>query len=119
MIQHIDMFQGENRTVTLTAKDSNNIVFNLTGMTIAFNVGRPPNDPDNTFSNPQYTGTVVSAPAGTYTVAILPADTGNLAPGNYLHQTYTTDSSGNITVVNQGKLRLRPLVSQFGYTNNA
>lgn len=111
-VEHIDVYQGENRTVTLHARDSNNVPFNLAGCTITWNLGRPPNDPTSNFSNQVYTGTIVSAPAGSYSIAIKPADTDNLSPGNYVHQTYTTDGSGNVTLVNQGRLRLRGLISQ-------
>lgn len=111
-VENIDIFQGENVTQTLHARDRNNGVFNLTGCTITWNLGRPPNDPTRNFSSQVYTGTIVSAPLGTYTVAILPADTDNLTPGNYAHQTQVVDASGNTTIVNQGRLRLRSLLSQ-------
>ncbi len=111
-VQNIEVYAGEDRTVTLTARDSSNNVVNLTGKTLAFNVGRRPNDPTLMTAVLTYTGSTVSTTAGTYTVAIVAGDTDDLTPGNYQHQTdATTVSTGALSVVCIGVFRIRGEVS--------
>ena len=106
--QHIDIYAGEDRTVTLYARDSSNLPMDLTGYTLAFNVGRRPNDPSNMSAVLSYAGTIVSASAGSFSVPIAGSDTGDLFPGNYTHQTNATSSTGKVSVVCVGKFILRP-----------
>jgi hypothetical protein len=103
--EHLEVYAGENRTLTLHARDSANAPASLTGKTIAWYVGRPPWRPDNTCAIFTKTGTVVSASAGTFTVAVEPADTQYLN-GDYEHMAKTTDGSGNVEVVTQGRFRV-------------
>lgn len=103
------MFSGENRTLTLHARDANNNVQNLTGLTIAWNVGWPPQDLSlwsAIFSKP---GTILSASAGTFTVALVPSDTQDIY-GDYQQQAVTTDSSGLVAVVSRGRLAIKRLI---------
>lgn len=102
-VQHIDLWSGENRTETLTARDSGNAVASLTSKTVTWRAtGR-----DSDVAMLTKTGSVVSASAGTFTVAITPTDTQDMA-GEYRHQAFTTDGSGNIVCVVSGRLRVRP-----------
>ncbi len=104
-LQHIDLFAGEDRTSTLYARDSANNVADLTGKTVAWYVGRPPLRPDCSnaiFSN---TGTTLIATDGTFTVAVVPADTQYLE-GDYEHMAKTTDGSGLLAVVCRGRFRV-------------
>ncbi len=109
-IQDIDLYQGENRTLSLAARDSSNLPSNLTGKTISWGVSFPPYAPDWQDSIITKTGTVTDAANGLYTVAILPSDTKCLMEGNYIHQAYTTDNAGSVSVVTAGTFRLRPIV---------
>ncbi len=109
-IQLVDIFQGENRTFNLQARDNSNNPANLTGKTLTFSVAFPPYDPGLSQAVITKTGTIVSASAGTYTVAITPTDTQFLDSGNYTHQTFTTDGAGLVSIVNEGIFRLQPIV---------
>lgn len=112
-LQDIDIFAGENRTQTLYARNYLNIPVNLTGKTITWLVGRPPNNPGILTAVFTLSGTILSAAAGSFTVPIGPGQTQNLIAGNYMHQGQTLDTSGNIEVVVQGTFRLRALLGQL------
>jgi len=106
-IQHFDVIAGENRTLTLYARDSSNAVQNLTGLTVNWRVGRGPFDPDNDTPNFTAAGTTLSAASGSFTVPVTPDNTQNME-GVYQHQAYTTDAQGNLAVVCGGFFRVRP-----------
>jgi len=106
-VQHLDMYAGESKTFTLYARDASNLPVNLSGLTISWTVGRRPNDPTNRTGVFTKSGTIVSAPAGSFTVPVANADTQNLFPGIYQHIAETTDSQGNIEVVCVGRMRVR------------
>ncbi len=112
-IQHIDIYAGENRTVTLYARDSNNVPVDLTGLTLSWSVARPPNMPSNLQAIFTYAGTVVDADLGSFTVPIAPADTSDLTPGDYFHQAKATSSAGVVQIVTVGRLKLRPLIGSL------
>lgn len=108
--QHFEVYAGENRTLTpIYARDSANAAVSLASKTIDFRVGRSPRNIDSTWPIFTKTGTIVSAPAGTFSVAILPADTQYLH-GDYEYQAVTTDGSGNLAVVTAGRFRVRPYI---------
>ena len=102
-IQNLAMAAGETRTFTLYARDPDNAVQSLSGLTVSWRVGAPPWDPVS--ENPVFTktGTVVSAAAGSFTVALTNDDTIDLE-GDLLHQAVT--SSGVVVVA--GTLHIRP-----------
>lgn len=105
-VQHIDVFAGEDRTVPLAARDSSNLPANLTGKTVNWYVGHSPWRPDCSNAIFSKTGTVVSAPGGTFTVPVAAADTLYMN-GDYEHMAKTTDNSGLVAVVCQGRFRVR------------
>jgi hypothetical protein len=108
-VQHLDVFAGEDRTPTLYARDPSNNAVSLASKTIAWYVGRSPWNPDCSNAIFSKAGVVVSAPAGTFTVDIDPADTLYLS-GDYEHMGKTTDGSGNVAVVVQGRFRVRSVL---------
>lgn len=108
-VQHVDLYAGEDRTLTLNARDSSNAAVSLASKTITFRVGRRPAWPELDGAIFTKTGTATVTASGTYTVPILPADTDGLA-GEYVHQTITTDGSGNIAVVNTGRFKIRKFI---------
>ena len=112
-VQHIDVTAGEDRTQTLYARDSNNLPVSLTGKTLTWQLAKPPNNPANLLALLTYTGTVVSASAGSYTIPIAASDTSAYTPGDYFHQTYATDGAGVITIVNVGRFRIRPIIGSL------
>ncbi len=104
--QHLEVFAGEDRTPTLYAREFDNVVSNLTAKTVTWNVGRSPRNLDSSWPLLTKTGTVVSAPAGTFSVAITASDTQYMR-GDYEHMATTTDADGNVVVVTQGRFRVR------------
>lgn len=106
--QYLETFAGENRTLSLQARDSANNPVNLTGLTVTWGLAYPPYAPEWYTPLVQKTGTVTSASGGLFTVALLPSDTAAFPSGNYIHQAWTTDSSGNIAVVTIGTIKVRP-----------
>lgn len=105
-VVHIDLYSGEDRTVTLAARDSSNAVVDLTSKTVTVYVGMRPNDPTVQTAVFTKSGTIVSASAGTYSIDIDADDTADLE-GDYRYQAKTTDASGNVAVVTTGRFRVR------------
>lgn len=104
-VEHLETTAGEDRVWTLHARDSSNAVKDLTGCAIAWYVARPPARPDYTTALINKTGTTVSASAGTFTVSVAAADT-QFLNGDYEHQAWCTDGSGNATLVSRGRFRV-------------
>jgi hypothetical protein len=100
--EHFEVWAGEDRTLTMHARDSANAPQNLSGLTLTCRVGRPPNVPwqDSAVFNP--TTSVVSASAGTFSAVIDGGDTVGLH-GEYMHQ--TTDQNG--VVLTEGRLLIK------------
>lgn len=97
----IDLWAGEDRTLTLAARDSANVPVNLSGKTITFRVARPL----SSAAVFEKTGSIVSASAGTFSVAIADTDTQNMN-GDYRYIAFTTSGS-TIEVVCTGTFRVR------------
>lgn len=104
-VQNREINAGENRTLSFAARDGSNAVASLTSKTVTWRVA----ERGATVPIFSKTGSVVSASAGTFTVAITPSDTTDLE-GDYDHQAITTDGSGNIAVVVVGRLRVQPYI---------
>lgn len=107
-LQHAEVFAGEDRTLTLYARDSSNVPADLTGKTVSWMMGRSPYNRDSTWPILTKAGTVTDAANGLFTVPILSADTAWLE-GDYQHQAETTvTASGLKAVVTIGRFRVRP-----------
>lgn len=106
-VQHLDMTAGEDRTFPLAGRDASNAPFNLTGRSISWRVGRAPGVRPT--DNPLFTktGTVVSAPAGTFTVPVVGDDTVLLPSGDYRHEAWAITDGGASTLVSAGRLKIR------------
>lgn len=102
-VQNFDITSGETRTLTMYARDSDNAVKSLSGLTVQWRVGQPPWDPRRETPTLTKTATIVSASAGSFSVALEYDDTYQLE-GDFLHQAVT--SSG--LVVTMGRLHIRP-----------
>jgi len=102
-VQNFDITSGETRTLTMYARDSDNAVKSLSGLTVQWRVGQPPWDPRRETPTLTKTATIISASAGSFSVALTYDDTYQLE-GDFLHQAVT--SSG--LVVTMGRLHIRP-----------
>ena len=106
-LQLCEVYQGEDRTLALQARDNSNNPTNLTGKTVTWSVSFPPYDPRISQALITKTGTVTSASTGGYTVTVTPGETACLTAGNYTHQAFTTDTTGAISYVTVGPFRVR------------
>lgn len=104
--QHLDVFAGEDRTLTLYARDASNIPVDLSGKTISWRVGRSPWNPAS--DSPLFTksGTIVTAASGIFSVPVAASDTSDLA-GDYVHEAWL-NNAGTMTLVTSGRFRVRP-----------
>lgn len=101
-VQNFDITAGETRTLTMYARDADNAVQSLSGLTVQWRVGAPPWDPSSDSPTLTKTGSIVSAAAGSFTVSLTYDDT-YLLEGDFLHQAVT--SSGLVVVT--GRLHVR------------
>lgn len=112
-VQNLEVFAGENYTPTIYARDVNNAPVSLAGKTIQFYIGFPPCAPGLAVPVITYTGTIISAPAGSFSVAVQPVDT-KFREGDYGYIAQTTDSQNNLSVVSQGRFRIKPSLIPYG-----
>ena len=106
-LQLLEVYQGEDRTFNLAARDNSNNPTSLTGKTISWSISFPPYDPSISQALLTKTGNVTSASGGLYTVTITAGDTACLTAGNYGYQAFTTDTTGAISYVTVGPFRVR------------
>lgn len=100
---NVDIYAGDERTLNLTARDYSNDIKNLSGLTLTFRVGKPGFD-----ALFEKSCTVVSAAAGTFTVALVASDTAELS-GDYVYQVRAASGSSETTVL-AGRFRVNPVV---------
>lgn len=103
-VQHVDLVAGDDRTMIFTAKDHNQVVVNLAGATISWRAARCLGGAAVVSKS----GSIVSAGAGTFSVALTDADTESLC-GDYVHQAKVTIGSLTAVAV-QGRFRVRKQV---------
>ena len=99
-VQNFDIYAGDDRTLSMTARDYDRSVKDITAHTLAFKASRVAGDPAEITA----TGTIVSGTAGTFTVALASADTSSL-DGDYEYDVVATSGSTDTTVVT-GRLRV-------------
>ena len=97
-LQNFSLTAGEDKTLSLTARSSSGAILSLTSAGITW---RLVNRFGVTVLNK--TGTVVSASAGTFTVALTDADTAGLPDGTYAHEALVT-ISGVTTAAVKGRV---------------
>ena len=102
-VQNFDIVAGETRTLTMYARDADNAVQSLSGLTVSWRVGNAPWNPQSPSPVFSKTTTVISASAGSFSVALTYDDT-YLLEGDFAHQAVT--SSGLVVV--SGRLHIRP-----------
>jgi hypothetical protein len=105
-LEHFQLIAGVNATITAHARNEANGIFSLTGQSLNFRVGRSPRRLDSSWPIFTKGGTISDSENGVFTVSLAPADTKYLC-GDYQHETWATDSSGNLAVVSEGRFRVR------------
>jgi len=104
----LEVYQGEDRTLTIEARNNLNAALSLTGATLSWRVGRNPYRLDSSWPIFTKTGSISDSANGGFTVSISAADTQYMA-GDYLHQGWAT-ISGQTYVVAEGMFRVRPWI---------
>jgi hypothetical protein len=103
-VLNTSMYAGDSLSLSGTALDSAGAVIDLTGATIAskFSDGTR-----SVIDGSIGSGiTVVSAAAGTFTLAFAPADTDDFEPNTYRYSVTVTSSGGTVTTVLVGRIRV-------------
>lgn len=108
-LQHIEMFAGDTRTFTLAGRGATNAPANLAGRAVAWYVGRSPFRPDDGTPIITKTGSVVSAPDGTFTVSLALEDTRDLN-GDFEHMALAFINDAQ-NVITRGRFRILPVLS--------
>lgn len=94
------IYAGTDRTLSLVARDADGAILNLTGATLAFRMARNPGDT----ALVSVSGSIVSAAAGTFTVALTDSQTDDLE-GDYYYSVLAT-ISGTDTMCAEGVIRV-------------
>ena len=108
MVQHLDLFAGEDREITLSGRDSFNLPIDLTGRTVDWRVGRSPYRLDDGSALLSKTGTVIDPAMGVFTVQVVAGETVDME-GDYEHMATAYDSASR-AVICHGRFRIRPVV---------
>ena len=110
-VQHLEVYAGEDRTLTIYGRDASNAAVDLTGKTITVYIGRKPNDPTTRQAVLTKTGTAVVAADGSFTISIANSDTQNLTSGDWQYIAETTTGAGAVEVVARGRFRILPTIT--------
>lgn len=93
------LYAGQDKTLSLVARDDDGAILNLTGATLAFRLARNPGDT----SLVSKTGSITVAASGTFTAALTDADTDDLE-GDYYYNVLAS-ISGTDTMCAEGVIR--------------
>ena len=88
-LQNFTLTAGEDRTFTMTARDSTGAILDLTGATISWRLVFVRSN-QITLTK---TGSIVSASVGTFSVSLTDDDTDNLTDGHYTYDAFVTIST--------------------------
>ena len=111
-IQNFRLTCGEDVTLSMTARSKTGAVLDLTGATITWRMGPKVKTASGSIAVLSITGTIVSASAGTFTVALTDSDTAITTLKNrvYWHQAIIT-ISGTTTIGVQGRVTVEGGIS--------
>ena len=101
--KHFELYAGEDRTLSLVARDANGDILSLTAATLTFRMSKTAGDSATVSAS----GSIVSASAGTFTVALTDSDT-DITAGDYTYQVLAT-ISGTDTLCSRGTIRVKAL----------
>lgn len=101
--KHFEIYTGEDRTLSLVATDAANDILSLSGATLAFRMSKNRGEGATVSAS----GSIVSAPAGTFTVALTDSQT-DVEAGDYTYHVLAT-ISGTDTLCSRGVIRVKAL----------
>lgn len=107
-VRHIEVAAGEDRTVTLYARNADNDAVSLAGKTVLVTIGRDPQYPDSPEAIVTLDGTLSDAAAGEFTITV-PASVTRYAGGDYEYVARSYNGSGSVvSTVCRGRFRVVP-----------
>jgi hypothetical protein len=119
--QRIQMYLRDDRTLSLVVNDHNDDPVDLTGAKITFTVKSKMGDPDDQsiFQKKDAAAgggdteiKILDAPGGSAEVYIVPADTLNVSPGNYMWDVQVTLANGKTYTVLRGRVTFKEDVTK-------
>jgi hypothetical protein len=103
-----DVYQGEDRTLSMEARSNLNAPLSLTGATLSWRVGRNPFRLADSWPIFTKSGTVTNSASGQFSVSVSATDTQYMS-GDYAHQAWVT-ISGQTYLVAAGRFRVREYI---------
>lgn len=100
-----DFFVGEDKSLIFTVKDAADVLQNITGWTIEWNLSHEEGSPSILMK----TATLTTPLSGVCTVTVLDTDIDLFAPDKYWH-ILKRMNAGNETVLSYGDCVLRPAI---------
>jgi hypothetical protein len=97
-VQHLQVYAGEDRTLTLYARDPSNNPKEITSRLVNWRVGRSPFRLSSRAAIFEKYGTITDADSGVFAVQVARTDTECLRPGDYEHMAVLDD--GALSFVN-------------------
>ncbi len=105
----LELIRGDSQIFTITVRDSNGVVVNLTGAYLWFRAKRKMSDVDEDAVITKTTGAgivVTNAAGGIATISISTANTDGLMPGSYRYDVQVKDAANEVNTVLRGRLRV-------------
>ena len=100
------MWSGDNKTITVTVYDNDDVVVDITNVAITWELSQNV-DSVALISKTAGSGITLSDPTnGIFTITLDPANTGSLS-GRYYHEAEITDLSGDISTVMVGHATIK------------
>lgn len=106
--QNFEMFAGDTKDIVVTVDDGDGIPVNLTGASIKWVLKKATVTGAQQVLKTMANGIFLTDPlAGEFTVRLATADT-NAISGKFYHEAEVTDSSGNVSTVFTGTVKIEP-----------
>lgn len=107
-VQHIEVAAGEDRTLTLNARNADNESVNLAGQTVSVFIGRDPQYPNDAEAIATLEGTLSDPAEGEFTITV-PASVTRYAGGDYEYVARNYNSNLSlIGTICRGRFRIVP-----------
>lgn len=103
-----DVYQGEDRTLTMQARSNANAPLSLTGATLSWRVGKNPFRLADSWPIFTKTGSITNSADGQFSVSVSATDTQYMS-GDFSHQAWVS-ISGQTYLVAAGRFRVRPWI---------
>lgn len=101
--QNFEMVAGDTKNIVIPVSNVND----LAGASVKWALKKTVYDASNAVYKDTASGGI-SISGTTFTVALAPADTVALRPGDYYHEAEVTDAAGNVSTVTTGKVTISP-----------